>query len=218
MRRRFGEWPLSCILFFALLPACTILHNTTQKTVVRELSRIDGADNVWHVDCTETEGSGFPISCEPTDAGDWRVIFLTAGHVAYDYDDTYIVNHHDGRELVGSLLDEHPGEDVAALEFFTDDPVAVRYLSFVPVEFGEKVVLSGYPATKGPFVALGVASIEGYGSYSSFPGTSGGPVAREDGFVVGVDVAVFVTPSHGMVFHMSWYVPITRIEKWLAEL
>lgn len=222
MRKRFGEWPRSCILFFVLasllqLPACTVLHTTTENTIVRESARIDGADNVWMIDGMFAAGSGFPVSCEPTEDGSWRVLFLTANHVAHDYEMIFTASHSDGRELDGALLSEHDVEDAAVLEFISDFPVAMRYLSRVPVEFGERLVLSGYPGNEGPFVFLGIASVEGLASFHSFPGTSGGPVARRDGSVVGIDLGVFVVDGDPVWF-MSGYLPVTRIQEWLAEL
>jgi len=171
---------------------------------------------VWKLFSNTNSGSCFSILCESE--GDlWRVLFLTSSHITEMEGVSWTASHHQGNILpAGTVLAFHPSEDACLMEFYSTEAVKVDKLSRIPVKYGETLFSSGYPGSQGPFLTHGLASIPGYYSVPTYMGSSGGPVSRENGEIVGLHKGVWI---HNMtiIYFVGTYVPIVNILDWLED-
>lgn len=171
---------------------------------------------VWKLYSLTNSGSCFPILCKP-EGSLWRVLVLTSAHIVAFQAESWSISHHNGNILLdGNVIASHPTEDAAILEFYAEKPVKINKISSTPVKYGEKLVTVGYPGGMGPYITTGIASIPGYHSVPGYLGNSGGPIARENGEIVGIFSGMWIHHS-SLVFFVGTYLPLVNIFEWLEK-
>lgn len=166
-------------------------------------------------------GTCFPISCQETPEGDYRVIFLTAGHVTDLTEAPFLLEGPGGRLLAGAeLLSHHEAQDAALVEVRALEPVQVVPVSYRPLLWGDRVIVPGFQGGD-HFLVEGLASRPDLISAPMFGGGSGSPVLDEEGRARALVVAIRVVISpagSALIYHHCKVLPLYLLADWLEEV
>lgn len=189
--------------------SCTTLAPITDM-IVPQLS----ASGVYLIQNDHATASAWIVQCTPYDEG-YRVVLVTAAHFADAPDDLYMLTG-PGVVLLGIGSRVHPTEDIALVEFYSDQYLQPRTYSVRQLRYGEELLLEGYPGGVGPYLRRGVYSGADRCSVPAWWGDSGGPISDSKGEVLGILVAGVET-EHGPATSASFMVVLSDVEPWLRK-
>jgi len=203
------------LLILTLLVGCSAHPPITNDTtnLVQAAFKLNPHDGVYQIDGRTQSASAFPVGCR-AEGEEWRVHFITTGHIR---DDKFTVRHHDMGD-VGAFdkLDRHDKADVAVFSILSPHPIVPREIDYSPVRFGDPLLTSGYHMGVDVWMHPGRASTPGKIGAEIHVGCSGGPVARPNGDVVGLNEGV-LSIAEQTISGCSYYQPLRYLRDWITE-
>lgn len=179
---------------------------------------IQSALAVWRVDSPISEATAFPVSASRLQDGRWRLLFLTAGHIAPPFD-----LYFGAFKVAPVSVHRHKERDLSVTVVYLDADLPLPPL--VPLartapRFGDALWAVG-------FMLDSEAIRMTYGFAGSQPGTmsaavafgaSGGPILNARGEAVGLTVTAAFVPNVGVAWHVSRFEPLDEeVHEWLSQ-